>query len=329
MESGEEGFKRKESYFLIDVLVFGAIGLAMYILMRVMLKEPIIPWKEKKVKVNDISLNKQPDQKSNKKKKGTPSTLDEEEAAPFRTLFPDIVGFENHMVRRVNNEFSMMAEVEPVNYYLRDHDEQEIIDGAFETWIASNRYDVRVYIQNRYVDLSEAIEEIQKTLKSQDNLNHDAREFGENMVRDLLYWQNSEPRFEAKRFIIFDYRVDVKEIKADDKEELEEKIIDKAFNELHRRIQAAKQHLRTGEMEVNMLSTDGIVEVCYYAFNRKRALKNRYKDVEKQEQLSLYVTADQTPQRIALVKGELEKYVQNEKESSGSQTSQEEHLQSV
>ena len=144
------------------------------------------------------------------------------------------------MIRRINNEFSMMAEVEPVNYYLRDHEEQEIIDSSFEIWVASNKYDVRIYIQNRFVDLSEAIEEIQRTLKSQEDLNYEAREFGENMVNELLYWQNSEPRFEAKRFIIFNYTVDVKEIKADDKEEFEEKIIDKAFNELHRRVQAKK-----------------------------------------------------------------------------------------
>lgn len=297
-----------------------------------MLKEPIIPWKEKKIKINDVSINKQFNQNKNKKKqkKGTTSPLDEEEAAPFRMLFPDIVNFEGHMIRRINNEFSMMAEVEPVNYYLRDHEEQEIIDSSFEIWVASNKYDVRIYIQNRFVDLSEAIEEIQRTLKSQEDLNYEAREFGENMVNELLYWQNSEPRFEAKRFIIFNYTVDVKEIKADDKEEFEEKIIDKAFNELHRRVQAAKQHLRSGEMEVKMLSTDGIVEVCYYAFNRKRALKNRYRDIEGQEQLSLYVTADQTPQRIALVKGELEKNAQKENEDSNRKASQEEKvLQSV
>ncbi len=311
-----------------DILVIAVIGLSIYVLSRWMLKEPIIPWKEKKIKINDESINIQFDQKKNakKKKKGTTSLLDEEEAAPFRMLFPDIVNFEGHMIRRVNNEFSMIAEVEPVNYYLRDHDEQEIIDGAFETWIASNKYDVRIYIQNRFVDLSEAIEEIQRTLKSQEDLNYDAREFGENMVNELLYWQKSEPRFEAKRFIIFDYSVDVKEIKADDKEELKEKIIDKAFNELHRRVQAAKQHLRGGEMEVKMLSSDGIVELCYYAFNRKRALKNRYRDVEGQEQLSLYVTADQTPQRIALVKGELERNVQNENEETGRQSGREEKI---
>lgn len=319
---------------MIDILVFGGIALAMYILSRVMLKEPIIPWKEKKVKPNDISLNKHLNKKKSSKKNTNISPLDEDEAAPFRLLFPDIIGFEGHMVRRVDNEFSMIAEVEPVNYYLRDQEEQEIIDTAFETWIASNKYDVRIYTQNRFVDLSEAIEEIKRTLQSQDDLNHEAREFGENMIRELLRWQKAEPRYEAKRYIIFNYRVDVKEIKADNQEELEESILDKAFNELHRRIQSARQHLRSGEMDVKMLSTDGIVEVCYYAFNRKRALINRYKDIENREQLSLYVTADQTPKRIALVKGELEKYVQKEKATRGSNSgngneNEEELLQTV
>ncbi|MFJ8519427.1 hypothetical protein [Lysinibacillus xylanilyticus] len=317
---------------MIDVLVFAGIGLSMYVLYRWMVKEPIIPWKEKKVKPNEISLNKNLKNKKKNKKNTTSSPLDEDEAAPFRLLFPDILGFEGHMIRRADNEFSMIAEVEPVNYYLRDQEEQEIVDSAFETWIASNKYDVRIYTQNRFVDLSEAIEEIKRTLQSQDDLNHEAREFGENMIRELLHWQKATPRYEAKRYIIFNYRVDVKEIKADDEEELEDIIQDKAFNELHRRIQAARQHLRSGEMDVKMLSTDGIVEVCYYAFNRKRALVNRYKDVENREQLSLYVTADQTPKRIALVKGELEKYVQKEKATRGSNQgneNEEELLQTI
>lgn len=177
------------------------------------------------------------------------------------------------MLRHGNNEFTMFAEVEPVNYFLRDPEEQEIVDASFETWVASINYPIRIYLQNRFVDLTEPIEEIQKTMSDVDDLNFEAREFGENLIRELKAWQTAQPRYETKRYILFDYKVDVKDLKVDDDEDLDERIVDKAFNELHRRVQAARQQLRSGEMLVHLLTTDGITEVLYYAFNRRKAMK--------------------------------------------------------
>ncbi len=273
--------------------------------MKIMLKEPILPWKEKKVS-NDVRVNKDKKLKKNKKEVEE-SPLEEKEAAPFKELFPNVVGIESHMLRHGNNEFTMFAEVEPVNYFLRDPEEQEIVDASFETWVASINYPIRIYLQNRFVDLTEPIEEIQKTMSDVDDLNFEAREFGENLIRELKAWQTAQPRYETKRYILFDYKVDVKDLKVDDDEDLDERIVDKAFNELHRRVQAARQQLRSGEMLVHLLTTDGITEVLYYAFNRRKAMKNRYRDIERQEQLALYVTADQEPSHIALVKGEIER----------------------
>lgn len=292
-----------------DVLVIILLLTAVYVFYRVMLKEPILPWKESK------SPKVQLKNKGNKKRKNIKKNdvLEEEEAVPFNKLFPNIVEIDNHMIRHVDNEFTMIAEVEPVNYYLRDPEEQEVIDVAFETWLAMINYPVRIYLQNRFIDLTEPIEVIQKSMAEMEDLNYEAREFGENMIRDLKEWQNAQPRYETKRYILFDYKVDVKDIRAEDQEELEEKIVDKAFNELLRRVQAASQQLRSGEMEVKLLTNDGIIELLYYTFNRRKALKNRFRDIERQEQLALYVTADQTPSRIARVKGEIERYVQEEK----------------
>jgi len=72
-------------------------------------------------------------------------------------------------------------------------------------------------------------------------------------------------------------------------------------------------------MEVQLLSTDGIVEVVYYAFNRRKAMKNRYRDIERHEQLALYVTADQSAERVAAVRGEIDRYVQEEKQKEQEQ----------
>lgn len=296
-----------------DVLLILGLLLAGWIFSRIMLKEPILPWKEKKSTAGKLKTNLGKNKR--KKKKGIEDNpLEEKEARKFQELFPSVVSFENHMLRSTNNEFTMFAEVEPVNYFLRDPEEQEIIDIAFETWLASINYPVRIYLQNRFVDLTEPIEEIQRKIGGAEDLNSAAREYGENMIRELKAWQQAQPRYETKRYILFDYKVDVKELRINDEDDLEERIVDKAFNELNRRVQAARQQLRRGEMEVQLLSTDGIVEVIYYTFNRRKAMKNRYRDIERQEKLSIYVTADQTAEHVAAVRGEVDRYVQEEKQ---------------
>lgn len=284
-----------------DVLFLLICGLILYIISRIILKEPILPWKDKKPK------EQLPQFKTKQKKTHSESddVLEEEPVAPFEHLFPEIKSLDNHMIRRYDNTFTMVAEVEPVNYFLLDQSEQESIDSIFETWLAQINYPVRIYLQNRFIDLSEQIEEIQKIMNEED-LSLLAYEYGQKMIEDLIQWQRSQPRYETKRYLVFDYKVDVKDIKAENAEELEEKIIDKAFNELYRRVMTAKTQLRKANIEVNLLTTDGICEVLYYTFNRRKALKNRYKDIEEQEQLALYVTADQSASRIAKVKEEIE-----------------------
>src|SRR5690606_26317801 len=103
------------------------------------------------------------------------------------------------------------------------------------------------------------------------------------------------------RYLIFTLKINTAEITADD-EELEEKIVDKAFAELHRRVITAKNQLNKARMDVQLLTNEGIADVIYHAFNRKKAVKNRFKDFGEQEMLASYVTADQDDIRIELVK---------------------------
>lgn len=282
-----------------DLLFIAVLVSAVYIFYRIMLKEPILPWKEKKPQTPKVKT------KTGKTKKTANAETEEEEARPFQELFPNVVGIENHMIRHSNNTFSLMAEVYPVNYFLMNPSEQDAVDAIFETWLAQVE-DVRWYLQNRFVDLTEPIKEIQKTMDSEDDLHPNAIEYGLNLIEELKNWQSSTPRYETKRFMVFDYRVDEKEIRAETDEELEEKIIDKAFNELHRRLTAAKMQLKKADIEVHMLTTDGISETLYYQFNRRRALKSQYRDFEEQEKLAMFVTADQTAAQILRVKGEIE-----------------------
>lgn len=294
-------------------LIFLAImGLVIYVVFKLSVKEPLLPWKEKKVQANQ----KQSSHNTNGKKqgKGKYDPLEEDEAAPFNKLFPEIQSLESHMIRHKNNTFTMIGEVTPVNYFLLDEHEQAGIDATFETWLAQITYPVRIYMQNRRIDLTEPIEEIQRNMESDHDLHPAAIEYGQNMIDSLKMWQLSQPRFETKRFILFDYKVDEGDIRADSKEEREEKIVDKAFNELYRRLNTAKGQLRKADIKVDLLTVDGISETLYYTFNRKKAMKNRYRDIEKQEQLATYVTADQKASQIAKVKGELEN-VQIQKEA--------------
>lgn len=294
-----------------DILFLLVVGTIIYVIGRVILKEPILPWRDKKENIT-IPKNLNSNTRKSRRSKGQ-EPLEEEEAAPFQQLFPSIQAFENHMIRHKDNTFSMMAEVDPVNYFLLDQGEQEGIDAIFETWLAQIFYPVRIYLQNRFVDLTDPIKEIQEVMDAEDDLHPLAYEYGQKMVDDLYRWQQAQPRYETKRYLIFDYKVDSKDIKADSAEEFEEKVIDKAFNELYRRVTTAKSQLRKADMNVHLLTTEGIGEVLYYTFNRRKAVKNRFKDVADKEQLTLFVTADQSAEQIAMVKEEID-YVQKEEQ---------------
>lgn len=291
-----------------DIIFLLSIGAVIYVVARIILKEPILPWKSKPP-VDEEVISKE--NKKRKKNKEEINPLEEEEASPFRELFPHVKEVDNHMIRQKDNTFTMMAEVEPVNYFLLDQTEQEGIDAIVETWYAQLNYSVRIYLQNRFVDLTEPIEKMRRIMEDEEDLHHMAREYGRNMIEDLSHWQRSQPRFETKRFLVFDYKVEPSELRIEENDDREEKIVNKAFTELNRRLNTAKSQLRKAGINVQMLTTSGITETSYYGFNRRKATKNFYKDIEEQEQLALYVTADQSASQIVRVKGEIESVQEN------------------
>jgi len=280
---------------LKDLLFMGGFALVLYVFVRFMLKEPILPWKQKEDITEDTPYKM-------KKNSNTTKKVEEQDPEIFKSLFSDVKEISNHMIRYKNNRFILVSEVEPVNYFLLSQDEQESIDIAFEKWLAAINYNVQFYLQNRYIDLSEPIEEMRKSMYEHEDMPPNAIQYGKDLIDDLVKWQAMAPRYETKRYLVFSYQVDAKQITAEDKDELEEKIVEKAFAELYRRFNSAKSALRKAHMNVELLTSEGIVEVLYFAFNRRKAIKNKFKDIRMQEMLSLYVTADQDARRIELVK---------------------------
>nr|WP_285846752.1 hypothetical protein [Priestia koreensis] len=281
-----------------------------------MLKEPLIPWGAKKKRVSKQGTSKSKG-KTSKGKKGKKSVGDEDEPDPFEELFSDMEEIVKKMIRFENDRFVMIAEVDPVNYFLLSPEEQEAIDRTFETWLATLHYPVQIYLQNRYVDLSDPIEKMRDIMLGQDDLPINAIEYGQSMIEDLTRWQELTPRYETKRYLAVSYQVNVKEINADNKDELEEKILQKAYNELSRRVSAAANALRKARIGVNRLDNDGIGELLYFAFNRKKAIKNRYKDIARNEMLALYTTADQDERHIELVKEMIDRDGEEKEQQAG------------
>jgi hypothetical protein len=277
----------------------GTFALVMWVFYRMMLKEPILPWKEKKA--TDIHVSG----KKNKKKKKHEVEI-EEEPRLFEELFEDIKDISHHMIRFDDNSFTLIGEVESVNYFLKSQDEQEAIDTVFESWLAAINYPVQFYLQSRFIDISEPIQNMSQSMKDSEDLNEAALNFGQSMINDLIAWQTQSPRYETRRYLVFTHKLNVHELSADSAEELEEKIIDKAFAELMRRLNAAKSQLRKAEMNVSLLPTEGIYELLYHTFNRRKAVKQRFKDMVEQEKNALYVTADQSDERIEAVKEVIE-----------------------
>lgn len=277
---------------MMDLLIMGGCGIALYIFYKWMLKEPILPWKEKS-EVNIMPI---------KKKRRKKDVQLDEEPKLFEELFSDVQDISNHMIRFKDNTFSLIAEVEPVNYFLKSQSEQEAIDEIYEGWTATITDSISIYLQNRFIDISEPIEQMQKNMREAEDLNDAAYSFGQNMIQELIKWQKSSPRYETKRYIIFSHKVNIHDINADSKEELEERLVEKTFSELYRRYSSTKAQLQKAGIGVSMLPTEGIYELLYYTFNRRRAVKVRFKDIVKQERNALYITADQTDEHIEGVK---------------------------
>lgn len=322
-----------------DILVILLIVGGAYILIQLMQKKPLLPWRDKKVEKdptfeNEEGKNRKPrNQKQQlaeieKKRTALENEWDEDISLPFKNIFPEIESFSEHMIKSKGNNFSMVAEVTPVNYFLLDEYEQERVDNIFETWIAQFEYPVRIYLQSRYIDLTEQIEFIEDTMNQQENFYHKLRSYGDIMLSNLKSWQNEMPRYETKRYLIFDITISAKDIKVDDESDLDIRLYEKAFTELHRRVLAAERQLRKSDNEVELLTTEGIAEVLYYTFNRKKALKNRFRDVFKKEQMASFITADQTVEHIVGVKGEIEAY-ERENKSQTEKTIEKERGQST
>lgn len=288
-----------------DILVLALMLAAMWVFYRIMIKQPILPWS--KSKVNSIQMKT----KQNSKKKKNKVEI-EEEPELFQELFSDIKEISNHMIRFHDNQFTLIAEVEPVNYFLKSQDEQESIDIIFERWLAQINYNVQFYLQNRYIDLTEPIEQMRKNMTKAEDLNEAALSYGQSMIDDLVKWQTIAPRYETKRYLLFTFKVKNNNITADSPEELEEKIIDKAFAELYRRFNTAKSQLRRANIHLTLLPTEGIYDLLYHTFNRRKAVKNRFKDAAAHEVTALYATADQSSERIEAVKELIDKDEQSD-----------------
>jgi len=284
----------------------GIIAASIWVFYRFMMKQPILPWKE-----NGTTATPVVNAKKSKKKKHEVAI--EQEPQLFEELFDNLHDISSHMIRYKDNSFTMIAEVEPVNYFLKSQDEQEAIDTVFESWLAAINYPVQFYLQNRFIDISEPIKQMTESMKKAEDLNEAALSFGQSMINDLLMWQAEAPRYETKRYLAFTHKININDISADSSEELEEKLVEKTFAELMRRLNAAKSQLRKAEINVSLLPTEGIYDLLYHTFNRRKAVKHRFKDMVENEKNSLYVTADQSDDRIEAVKEALEGYEEREK----------------
>ncbi|PNK21938.1 hypothetical protein CBR59_32345 [Bacillus thuringiensis] len=230
------------------------------------------------------------------------SEIDEDNVDFFRAFVEDIKEIDNHMIRYHDDTFVLIAEAHPVNYYLLSNMEQEAIDIKIESWLTTLEFNTKVYIQSKFVDLTDPVRKMTETMKGAKDLTPETVLYGQEVIDNLEYWQRSQPRYEQKRYLIYPYKVDISAITADTEEELEEKIVDKAFNELYRRYNASRNLLSKAKINVEMLTKDKLIELLYVAFNRRKAVKARFQDLIENENFSLYSTGETNERKLELMK---------------------------
>ncbi|RKJ74888.1 hypothetical protein D7X33_18960 [Butyricicoccus sp. 1XD8-22] len=300
-----------------DLIFLACAGLVFYIAYCYVSKQPLIPSKKNREKAKQ----KKKDQRNQVNKKLYDEILVEEEAVPFDQFYPDVIDIKDGVIIQSDYWYSMVAKVIPVNYYLLDEDEQAKIDKDFESWLSQLDGALpRIYVQNRFIDLTEDIERIQQTMLEQDDLNEAALQYGKYVLEDLNQFQIERPRFEQKFYLIYDHQVNISDLRIEDGDDVDEKALEKAKVEINRRIATAQSHLSKAQNEVIRLSSAEIIEMLYHLFNRRKARKNRFRDINKHESMSLYSTADQSAEHIAEVKEAIDDVIRKQKEEKAKAT---------
>jgi len=301
------------------LLSLGAL-IFLYVFAKVLLKEPILPWKENTVK-KPKSIKPS--------KKNTEAISMEEDVKLFQDFIKEVGCITHHMLRLKDDTFQMFIKVNPVNYDLLSQQEQESIDSSFETWLSTLEVHSRWYFQNRFIDYSEPIQQMRKNMKNAENLPDSAIEYGETMINELDMWQRSTPRYDTHRFLLFSTKVNPSKITADSEEEFDQKLIDRAFSELYRNFNSSKNSLKKAKIDLEIVPSEGIVEILYHAFNRRRSVKTKFKDIVTHEHLAEYVTADQEESRIELVKEMIDNHVQEKEQEQETGEQFEESIKKV
>lgn len=295
-----------------DLLVIALMAFTFYVIYCFAAKRPIIPTKKALEKYKSKHKKNLIEQSAEQQLK----ILDELEPLPFEDLFEDVLTLKDGLIVQADDWFSKVIEVYPVNYYLLDKEEQELIDRITETWLANiDGLLPRIYYQNRFIDLTENIEFIKKKVNEQINLPEAAKEYGSQMLKDLDRFQKDRPRYDLKIYLILDYQVNRDDLRIEKGDDIQLAIFEKAQMELSRQYQKATQ-LEKSRVKLVPLTNKGLTELHYHLFQRRRARKLRWSNVERSETLALYVTSEQaTVEHMASVKEEIDN-VSKEKETA-------------
>ncbi|HGN6586266.1 TPA: hypothetical protein ACKU3G_004065 [Bacillus cereus] len=288
---------------MLEMIYFAVVAIVGFFFYRKMNGKPVFGFKKKGKSQGGVE--KRTGEKNGKKnKKNTPAIeeIDEDNVDFFSAFVEDIKEVENHMIRYHDDTFVLIAEAHPVNYYLLSNAEQEAIDIKIESWLTTLEFNTKVYIQSKFVDLTDPVRKMTETMKGAKDLTPETVLYGQEVIDNLEYWQRSQPRYEQKRYLIYPYKVDISTITADTEDELEEKIVDKAFNELYRRYNASRNLLSKAKISVEMLTKDKLIELLYVSFNRRKAVKARFQDLIENENFSLYSTGETNERKLELIK---------------------------
>lgn len=294
---------------MMDLLFILVMLLVFYLAFCIVGKRPIIPTKK--------ALERAKDKKRMAYQEKTAEMHGEmmEEYDPlfFDNFYEEIVDLREGILIQTEDWYTAIVEVTPVNYYLKDDDEQELIDAITETWFANlDKILPRIIYQNRFIDITDNIEKIRNTSNKLTNLPEKAKELAADLLMTLEDFQKRNPRYDLKMYLAFDYQYKPSSLHTEDPDEDEsERAFKKARNELDRHIKRAK-HLEKSGVKITRLNNNEVTSLGYHTFQRRRARHLRFQNIEDSEMLAMYVTADQTVEQIVRVKEEIDKFAKEQ-----------------
>ncbi|MTI82333.1 MAG: conjugal transfer protein TraC [Firmicutes bacterium] len=194
---------------------------------------------------------------------------------PLEETAQDFLGVDdikNGVIRHSNRHYSLVVEVNPINYNLLSDNEQNQVEDSFMEFLNSLNYPIQLYVQTRYLDVSGHLNFLKS--KSQ-SAKGELQNYIANLHEFMRLKLAQKPVLIKRYFVVISCKAEKPR---------------QSMQELERRVNHIIEGLYGCGIVARPLNTEEVTDLIYAAQNKKRAYVTNIKDSVSYGHKSLYTT---------------------------------------